>query len=74
MTNIVPFRGTVVGPGVKLKAARVLAGARASKLTEVMISGYLPNGDLYVASTEGPGDALWLLEAAKMHLLTGGEH
>lgn len=63
--------GHVVGAGVKASAARVLAGARAAKLTEVVVIGYHEDGSLYAASTEGPGDALWTLESGNLWLLEG---
>jgi hypothetical protein len=35
------------------------------------VFGFDKDGELYVASSEGPGDAMWLIEAAKQFLLNG---
>lgn len=63
--------GALVGAGVKVSASRVLAGARAAKLTDVVVLGYHEDGRLYAASTEGPGDALWTIESGKLWPLEG---
>ncbi len=65
--------GRMIGAGSKLSAAKVLNGARKVGLDECVVLGYDLNGDLYAASTEGPGDTLWLMEAAKAWLLRGGQ-
>lgn len=59
-----------VGSGAKLAANRVLSGARG-KLNEVVVLGYTHDGDLYAASSNGPGDTMWLIEHAKKWLLDG---
>lgn len=63
--------GTLVGSGAKIAAHRVLAGARAAKLCDVVVLGYDEEGGLYASSTEGPGDTMWLIEQAKAWLLEG---
>jgi hypothetical protein len=73
MSNVVALKPELVGPGRKLEAARILAGARRAKLDEAVVFGYDKDGELYVASTEGPGDTMWLLEAAKLFLLNGAQ-
>ena len=64
--------GRLVGAGTKISAAKVLNGARKVGLDECVVLGYDLNGDIYAASTEGPGDTLWLMEQAKRWLLNGG--
>lgn len=59
-----------VGKNFKIRANRVLAGARG-KLEECVVIGFQPDGRIYAASTEGAGDALWLIETAKKWLLEG---
>lgn len=73
MSNVVAFKTESVGPGYKVGVNRVLAGARRAGLTEVFVCGYDKDGLLYVASSEGPGDTMWLIEAAKLHLLNGAQ-
>jgi hypothetical protein len=65
--------GRVVGAGTKMSAAKVLSGARKVGLDECVVLGYGQDGEIYAASTEGPGDTLWLMEQAKAWLLRGGE-
>lgn len=60
-----------VGEGRRIRVNGVLAGARKAKLTECVVIGYTPEGDLYGASSEGPGDTMWLVEAFKKWLLEG---
>lgn len=60
-----------VGSNFKVRTNGVLAGARKAKLTECLVIGFTPEGDLYGASTEGPGDTMWLIEAFKKWLLEG---
>lgn len=59
-----------VGRNAKVAANRVLAGARG-KLREVVVIGYTLDGDIYAASSEGPGDTVWLIEQAKRWILEG---
>lgn len=63
--------GHIVGAGVKMSASRVLAGARAANLSEVVVIGYHEDGTIYAASNEGPGDTLWTLETGKLWILEG---
>lgn len=59
-----------VGSRTKIAANKVLSGARG-KLTDCVVLGYTTDGDLYAASTDGPGDTMWLIEHAKKWLLEG---
>jgi len=54
----------------KVRTNAVLAGAR-NKLRECVVLGYTHDGELYAASSEGPGDTVWLMEHAKKWLLDG---
>ena len=63
--------GSLVGSGQKVSAARVLAGARKANLDECVVLGFDQNGDIFAASTEGPGDTMWLIEQSKRWLLDG---
>ena len=52
-----------------LNPDRVLDGAR-EKLNDVIVMGWDKNGDLYFASSQADGgDALWLMEKAKLALM-----
>ncbi len=73
MSNVVAFKAESVGAGYKVGVNRVLAGGRRAELTEVVVFGYRKDGSLYVAGSEGPGDTMWLIEAAKLHLLNGAQ-
>lgn len=63
--------GGVTGHGTKIAAHRVLAGARAAKLREVVVLGYDEDGGLYATSTDGPGDTVWLIKQAKAWIIEG---
>jgi hypothetical protein len=58
-----------VGAGIKVPINGVLAGARAAKLSEVVVIGTDPDGEPYIASSDGACAALWLIEHAKLVLL-----
>ena len=52
-----------------LDAERVLEGAINSTLQSCIVLGYDADGEFYFASTMADGgDALWLLEMAKLNL------
>lgn len=56
----------------KQSAAGVLRTARARNPTEVLVIGIDAAGDLFAsASPPDPGNALWLMELAKLKLLAG---
>lgn len=71
MSNVIPLKLKIVGPGVKTIPRKVLAGARAADLRDIVVLGWDADGEMYLASSEGPADALWLLEAAKAYLMNG---
>lgn len=53
-----------------IPADRILAKARASDLTDVVIIGYTRDGHEYFASSKADGGSvLWMMERAKMALL-----
>jgi hypothetical protein len=53
-----------------IPAERVLTEADKAKLTDVVIMGYTPDGEMYFASSlANGGDVLWLMEQAKKVLL-----
>lgn len=57
-----------------IPAERVLQAALDAGLTDVVITGYDPDGNEYFASSMADGgDALWLLERAKLELLRIGD-
>jgi len=54
-----------------LPIERVLEGAGEANLSEIVILGFDEDGDFYFsASKASGGDVLWLLEKAKLGLLT----
>ena len=64
-------KGHVVGNGTKIKAAKVLSGARKADLDECVVLGYDQSGGIYASSTEGAPDTIWLIEQAKKWILDG---
>lgn len=55
--------------------AEVLAEATARGLTDVLVIGYTPEGRLYTVGSGGVlrTDALWMVESARMFIMTGGD-
>lgn len=68
--TVVKFPKLRVVSTQKISAAKVLNGAKG-KLDTVVVLGYDKEGELYAASTDGPGDTLWLIESAKAWILAG---
>lgn len=60
-----------VGSGAVVPVNKVLAGARARKLTDVVVLGYDQDGDVYAASSHGAADTNWLIDQAKQWILSG---
>lgn len=68
MSEVVrPVTGAV-GPGIAIAPDAVLDGAKG-KLREAAVVGFTPDGETYVASTEGPTETLWFLERARCFLM-----
>lgn len=59
----------LIGEGVKLEPDAVLKEAMG-KLACVVVIGQTPDGEMWVSSTDGGGDTLWLLEKAKLEVLS----
>lgn len=59
------------GSGAVVPVNKVLAGARASKLTDVVVMGYTEDGMLYAASSHGAADTNWLIDQTKAWILAG---
>ena len=70
MAKVIRFPKPKLVTTQKMSAAKVLNGAKG-KLDECVVLGFDKQGDLYAASTEGPGDTLWLIEQAKAWILNG---
>ena len=70
MGDVVDLKGGLIGSGIKLEPDKVLAEAKG-ELTEAVVIGFDQDGEIYLASSEGPGDCLWLIEVAKSFLLNG---
>lgn len=67
---VVGFRGTV-NDAIRLDPARVLAGAEKAALASVVVIGVRPDGDLYLAASEGTPQTVLLMEQAKAWLVAG---
>lgn len=72
MSNVVHLKLVEgVGNGAVMPVNRVLAGARAAGLTDVVVLGYDADGDIYAGASHGAADTLWLIEQVKRWLLDG---
>lgn len=71
VSNVIPLGLKLVAPSVKVAPRKIFAGARAAQLQEAVALGWDQDGNMYLASSEGPADTLWLLEAAKAYLMNG---
>jgi hypothetical protein len=60
-----------VGPGVSLSPASVMEAAAQQDFATVLVIGALPDGRLYVASTEGAGSSLMLMRRAEFVMAFG---
>lgn len=68
--NVVDLETFVTG-AIDLEPDDVLRAA-VGKLERVVVAGWDQDGELYVASSSGAEDALWILEKAKKFLLEEG--
>jgi hypothetical protein len=59
------------GNGAVVPVNRVLAGARAAGLTDVVVIGYDENGDIYAGASHGASDTNWLIDQGKAWILAG---
>lgn len=67
VTNVIPLP---VITTLDLDAERVLGGAINSTLQSCIVLGYDADGEFYFSATMADGgEALWLLELAKLNLL-----
>jgi hypothetical protein len=67
MGDIVLFTGMTKGP---VEPERVLQGAIAADLGDVLVLGYAGDGSLYIGSSNGNiGSALLLMEEAKTYMV-----
>jgi hypothetical protein len=75
MRNVVPIkRHRSFARVEKRSAARTLSHASKAALTEVVVIGVDDEGELIVsAHPNDPGNAMWLMERAKKHLLSFDE-
>lgn len=72
MSNVVKLKLVEgCGDGTLVPVNRVLAGARAAGLTDVVVLGYTPEGDLYAGGSHGAADTNWLIDQAKKWIIDG---
>lgn len=67
--NVIPFSPQVVGDGYKVDPHIMLDAARENDFTELVIVGIMPDGEIYLASSNGIPNAVYLLEVAKSRLI-----
>lgn len=71
MADVIQFKGSgIAGDGLVVDPNAVLEGAKG-KLRNVMVCGWGEDGELYVASSHGAAEAVFLIETAKLSLLPG---
>jgi hypothetical protein len=64
MADVVPLRVGLVGDGAKVDCDNVLTAAQG-QLRTVLVIGERPDGELYVAGSDGVADSVLLMERAK---------
>lgn len=69
MSNVIRLVPDELGANAHVAANRVLASARRAKLDTLVVIGYRPDGEIYIAGTDGPGESLLALERAKQTLI-----
>lgn len=70
--KVIALRPTLVGDGAEIACDQVL-GAAAGVYVQVVVVGFDKNGEIDMRSSHGSRDALWILERARLHLLTETE-
>lgn len=72
MSKVVKFEPVEVGDGYRFDPDEVLDAAKGQGFTELVILGTLPNGERWVSGNCNAGEALILMERAKLVLIGGG--
>jgi hypothetical protein len=67
VSNVVDFPGPT---RLDVDPSRVLDGARDAALESVVVIGFKEAGAYFASSMANPADVLWMLETAKLTLLT----
>lgn len=71
MGEVVSFNGGPVGDGIKVPIDGVIDGAREAGLTSIVVIGYAPNGEMYLAASDGGAESLVLLKIAERMIIDG---
>jgi hypothetical protein len=69
MAEILAFSPNEAGENYQVDCDAVLEGPKGT-LTEVIVIGLDHEGSLYVASSHGKRDMLWLMEHAKLMIMS----
>lgn len=67
--NIIPFVPVEVGDGYKFDADEVLEEAKGQDFIRLVLVGEKPDGEVYVAASDGIAESLLLFERGKMKIL-----
>jgi hypothetical protein len=68
VSEVVEFRPSLVGDGIKIDCDQILTAA-LGRLENVVIIGTEKDGSPYTASSDGLGETILLIELAKRDLL-----
>lgn len=71
MAEVVRLHPVSVGAGYRFDADTILEEAKGQGLTNVVVLGELPGGDVWVSSAANAGEALILMERAKRLIVFG---
>lgn len=67
--EVVPLRVVEVGEGYRFEADKILAAAMGQGLTNVVIVGERPDGELWLSAAANAGVSLILIERAKARIV-----
>lgn len=70
--NIIPLRPVLVGDGAALEPDMILEAAKGA-YEQIVVVGFNADGQIDMRSSHGSRDALWIVERARLHLLTETE-
>lgn len=71
MAEIFKLNTELVGNNYKFDPDEILESAKGKEMVSVIIIGELPDGKLWVSSSDGPGDTLLLMEHARRRVVFG---
>ncbi|UFM64232.1 hypothetical protein LOS78_01795 [Paracoccus sp. MA] len=71
--DICKLQPVSIGEGYRFDPDEILDAAKGQGFTELVILGTLPGGERWVSGNCNAGEALILMERAKLDMIGGGE-